>query len=174
MSDDPHQALPEHLPALLRFARSLTRDVSAADDLVQDVVVRALERRHRFDGQRSYRSWLLALTHNLFVDGWRRARVRQNAQSELQSRATDGMEPSQEHATDLRAALRNFEALPVDQRAVMHLVVVGGASYAETADILGIPVGTVMSRLSRARETLRRAPETPGAPHLKLVSNRDA
>lgn len=174
MSCDRNQILAEHLPTLLRFARSLTRDVSAADDLVQDVVVRALERHHHFDEQRSYSSWLLTLTHNLFVDGWRRSRLRQHAQTALETNATFRMQPTQEHTADLKSALRKFERLPIDQRAVMHLVVIDGASYAETADILGVPVGTVMSRLSRARETMRRENEAPLGSHLKLVSDRDA
>jgi RNA polymerase sigma-70 factor (ECF subfamily) len=174
MTDARTQALIETLPAMLRFARSLTRDPSAADDLVQDVVVRALERHHRFDESRSYRAWLLALTHNLFIDGWRRGRVRDRAGAALAASAEAWAEPNQEHAVILGETLRAFEALPGDQRAVLHLVVVEGASYAEAAEILGAPIGTVMSRLSRARLALRTPVSSPSANHLKLVSDRDA
>lgn len=174
MTDDRRQTLAEALPALLRFARSLTRDPTAADDLVQDAIVRALERQHLFDHQRSYKAWLLTLTHNLFVDGWRRTRVRQRAQPELQARAVLESQPSQEHAAILRETLQAFDTLPNEQRAVLHLVVVEGAAYAEAAEILGVPVGTVMSRLSRARHALRNPAPAVTAGHLKLVSDRDA
>ena len=174
MTDQRRQILAENLPALLRFARSLTRDPSIADDLVQDTVVRALERQHQFDEQRSYRAWLLTLTHNLFVDGWRRTRVRQRAHPELEARAAIQSQPNQEHSAILRDTLRAFDTLPQEQRAVLHLVVVEGSSYAEAAGVLGIPVGTVMSRLSRARLALRDPKPTPAVGHLRLVSDRDA
>lgn len=168
-------SLTETLPALLRFARSLTRDPSAAEDLVHDVVVRALERQHLYDAQRSYKSWLLTLTHNLFIDGWRRTRARQRVQPQIQAWANKDIEPNQEHAAILRDTLNAFGTLPQDQRAVLHLVTVEGASYAEAADILGVPVGTVMSRLNRARLALREPKQRPlVAGHLKLVSDRDA
>jgi len=174
MTDDRRQTLTENLPALLRFARSLTRDPSAADDLVQDAIVRALERQHLFDEQRSYKAWLLTLTHNLFVDGWRRTRARQKAQPELEARALIQSQPSQEHAVILKETLKAFDTLPQEQRAVLHLVVVEGSPYAEAAGILGVPVGTVMSRLSRARLALRNPRPATAAGHLRLVSDRDA
>lgn len=174
MTDRRHPSLTETLPVLLRFARSLTRDATAADDLVQDVVVRALERQDLFDEQRSYRTWLLTLTHNLFVDGWRRAQARTRSQPELEARSVAFTEPPQEQAAILKDTLRAFEILPPDQRAVLHLVVVEGASYAEAAEILDVPVGTIMSRLSRARERLRNPKPVPSTGHLRLVSDRDA
>lgn len=173
MSAGPTPSLAEHLPAMLRFARSLTRDPVAADDLVQDAVLRAIERRDRFLPGRDYRAWLLTITHNLFIDGWRRDRSRRTTALDIDG-PTFWSEPDQDHVVDLRATLRAFEHLPQDQRTVLHLVVVEGASYAEAADMLAIPVGTVMSRLSRARETLRRVTAAPSAPSLRLVSDRDA
>ncbi len=167
------QALTEHLPAMLRFARSLTRDPHAADDLVQDVVVRALERDDRFDPGRSYLSWLLAVTHNLFVDGWRRGRRRDAATPGLAATASPWMEAGQETAVILRETLQSFEALPPDQRAVLHLVVVEGLSYGEAAEVLGVPTGTVMSRLSRGRSALRNPPVGRVTPPLRLVSDRN-
>jgi len=167
-------ALADNLPALLRFAQSLTRDASAAEDLVQDTIVRALERHDRFDASRNYRTWLFALTHNLFVDGLRRRRVQDSAVSSMILAREAEAEPNQEHAAMLRETLKAFEALPLEQRAVLHLVVIEGGSYSEVAEILGTPIGTVMSRLSRARQSLR-SPATPkAAGHLKLVSNHDA
>lgn len=174
MTERRHQTLAEQLPVLLRFARSLTRDPTAADDLVQDVLVRALERQHLFDEQRSYRTWLLSLTHNLFVDGWRRAQARTRGQPELEARSAAFSQPAQEHAAILKDTLRAFEILPPDQRAVLHLVVVEGASYAVAAEILDVPVGTIMSRLSRARESLRNPKPVPATGHIRLVSDRDA
>ena len=174
MNRDRTDDLTASLPALLRFARSLTRDPTAADDLVQDAVVRALERDGRFDSNRSYQSWLLALTHNLFIDGWRRQRVRDRHRVEVADAAFDRVEPSQEQSAMLNEVLRAFEALSTEQRAVMHLVVIEGASYAEAADILDVPVGTVMSRLSRARQGLRAPPQPVSKAHVRLVSDRDA
>jgi RNA polymerase sigma-70 factor (ECF subfamily) len=172
MSRSALPSLTEHLPAMLRFARSLTRDATAADDLVQDAVVRAIERRDRFLPDRDYRSWLLAITHNLFIDGWRRDPKRRV--DPLDETARSGWsEPTQEHTVELRATLRAFEQLPDEQRAVLHLVVIEGASYLEAAAVMGVPVGTVMSRLSRARENLRRVTTAPLAGHLRLVSNRN-
>jgi RNA polymerase sigma-70 factor (ECF subfamily) len=173
MTDDRRHDLAESLPALLRFARSLTRDPNAADDLVQDTVVRALERHHHFDETRSYRAWLLTLTHNLFVDGWRRTQVQKKARPALEVRVGAEVEPNQEHSTILQQTLRAFETLPADQRSVLHLVVVEGASYAEASTILNVPVGTIMSRLSRARAALRNPAPADTAGHLKLVSVRD-
>lgn len=167
-------SLADHLPALLRFARSLTRDPVAADDLVQDAVVRALERHDRFDPGRDYRAWLFTLTHNLFVDGWRRRRVRDGAIISIAQGREGGVAPSQEQTVMLRQALQAFDALPAEQRAVMHLVVVEGASYAEAAEILGVAIGTIMSRLSRARQALREPAATQPTGHLRLVSDRDA
>lgn len=168
------QALTEHLPAMLRFARSLTRDSHAADDLVQDVVVRALERDDRFDPGRNYLSWLLALTHNLFIDGWRRGRRREAAAPDLAASASSWIEAGQETAVILGETLRAFETLPGDQRAVLHLIVVEGLSYADAAQVLNVPAGTVMSRLSRARLALRNPPARRAASPLRLVSDRDA
>lgn len=170
----PPPALADQLPALLRFARSLTRDAGAADDLVQDAVVRALERHDRFDPSRDYRAWLFTLTHNLFVDGWRRRRVHDVAMTAMGQGRDSGIAPSQEQTVMLRQALQSFDALPAEQRAVMHLVVVEGASYAEAAEILGVAIGTIMSRLSRARQTLREPVGSQPTGHLRLVSDRDA
>lgn len=174
MKSDRTTDLTANLPAMLRFARSLTRDPVAADDLVQDAVVRALERGERFDTERSYQAWLLTLTHNLFIDGWRRQRVRDRHRAETAGFAFDRVEPSQEQAAILNETLRAFEGLSTEQRAVMHLVVIEGVSYAEAADILGVPVGTVMSRLSRARQELRAPSRTVSKAHVRLVSDRDA
>jgi RNA polymerase sigma-70 factor (ECF subfamily) len=163
--------LTDSLPALLRFARSLTRDAAAADDLVQDVMVRALERGSRFDGERSYQSWLLTMTHNLFIDGWRRQQVRDRHR--VESVTLDRTEPSQEHAAILAETLRAFEGLSGEQRAIMHLVVIEGVSYADAANILGVAVGTVMSRLSRARQDLRSSTSSAPKTYVRLVSDRD-
>ena len=174
MNRDRTDDLTASLPALLRFARSLTPAPTAAHHLVQDAVVRALERDVRFDTNRSYQSWLLALTHNLFIDGWRRQRVWDRHRVEVADAAFDRVEPSQEQSAMLNEVLRAFEALSTEQRAVMHLVVIEGASYAEAADILNVPVGTVMSRLSRARQGLKVPPQPVSKAHVRLVSDRDA
>ncbi len=173
-SKDPGVA--PHLPAMRRFARSLTRDASTADDLVHDAVVRAIEQGARFRPEAELRPWLMAITHNLFIDGWRKDRRRAAANAELME-GESAAPPSQETAAELSSALRAFDALPDEQKAVMHLVAIEGLSYAEAAQALDVPVGTVMSRLSRAREAMRalRAKGTakPEAPQLRLVRGRD-
>ncbi|GLK76764.1 DNA-directed RNA polymerase sigma-70 factor [Methylopila jiangsuensis] len=165
------------LPVLRRYALALTRDPSDAEDLVQDALVRAYDRRAAFDVTRDLRAWLLAILHNVFVDGVRSRRaelIRIAAAGEV---AHTHEPPAQEHSIRLAEVRARFRALPEDQRAALHLVAVEGLSYADAAAVVGAPVGTLMSRLARARETLRRhdageARPRPGA-HLRIVRGTD-
>lgn len=147
--------LVAHLPRLRRYARALTGDRHLADDLVQDTLVRALTRSSLWQRGSKLDAWLLTIMHNLFVNQTRtRARQTTEALDDLpaepaqRAQQGDGLE-----VRDLQAALM---ALPVEQRAVLLLVTLDERSYEETAHILDLPVGTVMSRLSRARERLRQ------------------
>jgi RNA polymerase sigma factor (sigma-70 family) len=143
------------IPALRRYARALTRDRATADDLVQDCLERAIARwrQRRADGD--VRSWLFAILHNLAM-----SHLRQRAQRGWHGALEDADEPAtarpatQEDALQYRDLLRGIEALPEAQRSVLLLVSVEDLSYAEAARVLDVPVGTVMSRLSRARERL--------------------
>jgi RNA polymerase sigma factor (sigma-70 family) len=157
------------LGPLRRYARALTRDEAQAEDLVHDVLVRAYEHRSTFRLGWNLRTWLFSILHNTFIDGRRRgaAEARRNAEV---ARAIDrSMAPSQESSVRLDQIRRAFEALPDEQRAVLHLVAIEGLPYQEAADALDIPVGTLMSRLSRARAALRafeegRLPDRPQLP----------
>ena len=145
------------IPALRRYARALMRDRAAADDLVQDCLERAVSRWHqRRDG--SVRAWLFTILHNLAVTQFRQATARGRHmpiddaadEQELVSAA------AQEQRLIYQDVLGKLAKLPEEQRAVLLLVAVEDLSYADAATVLNVPVGTVMSRLSRARERLQQ------------------
>jgi len=144
-----------HLPRLRRYARALTGDRLAADDLVQDTVERALSRSMLFRRESRLDAWLLTIMHNIFVSQMRQAA----AQPSLASLEDISHYPASAATQEDRLALRDIERalarLPLEQREVIRLVGLEEFSYEEAAKILGIPVGTLMSRLSRARERLR-------------------
>jgi RNA polymerase sigma-70 factor (ECF subfamily) len=151
-------SLVGHIPDLRRYARSLTGDAWAADDLVQDTLERACERWQLWSAGSDLRAWLFTLMHNLFVDGARRA-VRQGGQHiDLDDVASDLAAPADgpEHALDLQRCLLR---LPPEQREVLLLVTLQDLRYEDVARITGVPMGTVMSRLSRARSRLRELME---------------
>ena len=152
------QQLLGAIPRLRRYARSLVFDLHLADDLVQTALERALTHWHQFDQRRDIALWVLAILHNAHLD-LRRKEGRSSAMApdelsaELDARTP---QPGHDHGLriDLEAALRR---LAPDHRDVLLLVGVEQLSYAEAAELLGVPVGTVMSRLSRARTALRAA-----------------
>jgi RNA polymerase sigma-70 factor (ECF subfamily) len=158
-----HSALAEMeacIPALRRYAWALLRDRQEADDLVHDCLVRALDRLHTRRADANVRSWLFAIMHNLFISQRRRARVRSGTEPlDALHEARLGRPGAQEAHLQWRDLVRAVDGLPVEQRAVLLLVSVEDLSYAAVAEILGVPLGTVMSRLSRARERLRQALE---------------
>jgi RNA polymerase sigma-70 factor, ECF subfamily len=144
------------IPRLRRYARALTRDAVAADDLVQDCLVRGLAKQHLWKEGTDLRAWLFTILHNQYVNQIRRA-VREGAAVSLSetepslTRAAD-----QGRALDLRDLDRGLARLPEEQRTVILLVGLEGLRYEAVAEIIGVPVGTVRSRLSRGREALRR------------------
>ena len=155
------------IPALRRYAWALLRDRQEADDLVHDCLLRALDRLHTRRTDAELRPWLFAIMHNLFVSRTRRARVRSGTERlDGWHEATLGHPPGQEDHLRWKDLLHAVGELPEDQRAVLLLVSVEDLSYAEAARVLDIPIGTVMSRLSRARERLRRI--TEGEPAIPL------
>jgi RNA polymerase sigma-70 factor (ECF subfamily) len=144
------------IPALRRYACALVRNRANADDLVQDCLERAVRRWHQHrDGE--VRAWLFAILHNLAVDQFRKivARGRHVAIDET-SEDDFGEAAAQEQKLMYQDVLNKLAKLPEDQRAVLLLVAVEDLSYADAAKVLNIPVGTVMSRLSRARERLQQ------------------
>jgi RNA polymerase sigma-70 factor (ECF subfamily) len=173
--DTFRQQLLGALPRLRRYARSLVFDVGRADDLVQSTLEKALTRWHQFDARRDLLLWLLSIAHNAHQDGLRRdARLAvlepERMQQELDRHAGTEPPPDLGLRLDLLAALRT---LPPELREPLLLVVVEQLSYAETAQVLQIPPGTVMSRISRARLLLRRhlgdGSSPPARAHLRRV-----
>ncbi len=144
----------QHIPRLRRYARALLHDVDRAEDLVQETLARALDRFHFWRRGSDLRAWLFTLMHNQFVNDCRRDGRRPVTWS-----LDDGPDPAADADAASEAGLRDIGAalmrLPVEQRAVLLLVSLEGLSYKETARVLGIRPGTVMSRLHRARERLR-------------------
>ncbi len=152
MKKNEHQVL-EHLPGLRRYAYALCgcRYPVDPEDLVQECLARAIAKFSQWQPDTDLRAWLFTIMHNLFLNMLRKAA------SELRPVPGDGIEPAAADTTvpeidDLEKALRQ---LSPDQRSILMLVTLEGLSYQQVADMLKVPVGTVMSRLSRARQRLR-------------------
>jgi RNA polymerase sigma-70 factor (ECF subfamily) len=149
---DERQAIVDLIPRLRRYARALVGDRSAADDLVQDTLERAWAKFHLYRGGTDLRAWLFTVMHNVHVN-----RVR--AQRPIDAITDDLPEVAQRAAQGDSLMVRDMDRalarLPEEQREVLLLVALEDMSYEEAARALGIPIGTVMSRLSRARERLR-------------------
>lgn len=151
------------LPRLRRYARALTASREAADDLTQDTLERAWARRTQWQTGSDLRAWLFTLMHNVFVSGLRRVRPADSLeQLEETGQATPRAAPSAAEGGIVLAELeRALARLPEEQREVLLLVGLEQFSYAEAAAVLGVPIGTVMSRLSRGRERLRELLDQP-------------
>ena len=149
MTNDFRHNVETMIPALRRYARALARDTDIADDLVQDTLVRALRSEKLFLGG-DLRAWLYTILTNLNRNR-RRSLARQPAMMELHDTTADASGTEAE-SRDISRALAT---LAEDQRAVLLLVVLEGLSYRDVADIQGVPSGTVMSRLARARAHVR-------------------
>lgn len=150
---DPRDEIITHLPALRAFALSLTRNMSSADDLVQDTIVKAWTNFDKFAPGSNLRAWLFTMLRNLFYSSRRKVR-REVADPEGHFAASLAEKP----AHDGRLALRDFAAafnqLPVEQREALILVGASGFSYEEAAETCGVAVGTIKSRANRARKRL--------------------
>lgn len=152
----PHHAIVEHIPALRRYARALTGDAWAADDLVQDTLERACSRWRLWLAGSDLRAWLFTVMHNLFISQYRQRMTRLAGASVVNVDDVADELAAPPGATDTALDLqRCLMRLPDDQRAALLLVTLEDLSYAEVARITKTPIGTVMSRLSRARERLR-------------------
>lgn len=152
--------LSDHLPGLRRYARLLTGNAWAADDLVQDTLERACRKWLLWRAGTDLRAWLFTLMHRIYLNQQRGA---PGPQAWVDLDPQDLALPAPELPTDVALDLeRGLQRLPPEQRAVLLLVTVEDMPYTEAAAVLGVPVGTVMSRLSRARERLRGWMEGPG------------
>lgn len=149
--------LEVHIAALRRYARALLRDRGDADDLVQEALARALSRADRFQPGTNLRAWLFTILHNVHVNQIRQKVARPDEVPVEDTAALRLSIPArQETQIELRDMARALDELPVEQRQVLLLVALEGLKYEEVAEVLGIPIGTVMSRLSRAREAVRQ------------------
>jgi RNA polymerase sigma-70 factor (ECF subfamily) len=159
------------IPRLRRYARAMARDPVAADDLVQDCLVRALGKLHQWEKGTDLRAWLFTILHNQHVSLARQA-ARQRDSSELQKYKTGlALSPNQTVRLELRDLERAIAKLPDEQRSVILLVGLEGMGYDEAASIVNLPVGTVRSRVSRGRETLRMMTELFPSRHSRRPVN---
>lgn len=142
-----------HIPRLRRYARALVGDRYRADDLVQDTLERALNKFHLWRPGSDLRAWLFAIMHNVFVNQLRSRGVQ--VTTEFDEQHLDVAAPPVSDRLELRDLEAALAQLSVDQRSVVLLIALEEMSYADVARTLGIPIGTVMSRLARGRERLR-------------------
>jgi RNA polymerase sigma-70 factor (ECF subfamily) len=157
MTDEVNSGIAALVPRLRRFAYALTGNRDQGDDLVQTACVKALDRRHQFKPGTRLDSWMFRIVQTSFLDDVR-LRRRQRPVSDpgaIDFLSDDGQgQRRAESRVDLVRVRREMAALPDEQRVVLILVAIEGFSYRETADTLGVPIGTVMSRLARARSRL--------------------
>jgi RNA polymerase sigma-70 factor (ECF subfamily) len=159
VADDVRRQIVDLLPRLRRFAYTLTGDMERADDLVQETCVRALSRLEQWEEGTRLDSWLYRIAQNIWFDRLRALKVRGEVvdiDSAPELAGDDGRTVTESRLTlgDVSSAI---EKLPADQRVVLALVCVEGLSYREAAETLKVPIGTVMSRLARARQFIFRA-----------------
>ncbi|MBB4091886.1 sigma-70 family RNA polymerase sigma factor [Brucella pecoris] len=157
------EEMEECVPALRRYARALTHDADRADDLVQDCLERAIRKRSLWQPSGPLRAWLFRMLINLWRNELRhRRRAPDNAPL-----SSVTMEPQVASASPSRLAFaetaRAIQLLSAEQREALLLIAIEGMSYTEAATVLDIPLGTLMSRLGRARATLRKLTEETGA-----------
>jgi RNA polymerase sigma-70 factor (ECF subfamily) len=159
--DDIRRLLGAEIPRLRRYARALLRDKDRADDLVQDTILRALEKNHLYQQGTNLRAWLFTMMHNQYVNYARRsARRREKILVEQVPLASPAPQFASLELRDLESAIAR---LPEEQRETLLLIGLEGMKYEEVAQVCDVPIGTVRSRLSRAREELRRMTETKTA-----------
>jgi RNA polymerase sigma-70 factor (ECF subfamily) len=152
--DEKAIMLEQHIPALRRYAFAMVRQHDAADDLVQDCLERALSRWHLRQRDGNLKAWLFTILRNLFITNYRQKRRRGQhvPWDEVADPRTTGGSP--EGTTAVKDILAALDTLPEDQKSVILLVGVEDMSYEDAARVLDLPIGTVMSRLSRGRERL--------------------
>jgi len=149
---DAREHLLASLPRLRRYARALTGERSSADDLVQDTIERGWSRLSQWRSGSDMRAWLFGIMHNLHVDQLRRAHM---PPADLEEAPVPTAPSTAAARLELRDVQTALALLPAEQREVLLLVALEEMTYEEVASTLGIPLGTVMSRLSRGRERLR-------------------
>jgi len=160
-------SITEHIPRLRRYARALVGDRYVADDLVQDTLERAWNKFHLWRPGSDLRAWLFTIMHNVFVNQARRRRYEvEELTDEMSAAAVRATQGDQLELQDVDRVLRSISP---EQREVVLLVAVEQLTYEEVSRALDIPIGTVMSRLSRGRERMRQALGGQTAVPLKVV-----
>lgn len=175
MSEEPDRIL-EHVSALRRYALVLCRDAAEAEDLAQEALLRGHEKRRGFRPGGDLKTWLFSILRNAFLDRRRSRAAEMRREAAWAALAPEALESPQEAALRLAQVRAGFLALPEEQREALSLVAIEGLSYAEAAKVAEVPLGTLMSRVSRARAQLRAFEDGRDAPppQLKLVGGRDA
>lgn len=148
--------ITDNIPRLRRYARALTGEPELADDLVQDCLERAWSKQHLWQDRGEIRPWLFTILHNIYANTARRYN-RTPPMVSLEVQHEGAVEPEHDRSLSLRELEASLSALPRNHREVLLLIGLEQLSYEETARVLEIPVGTVMSRLSRARTKLRKS-----------------
>jgi RNA polymerase sigma-70 factor (ECF subfamily) len=169
------------LPRLRCYARVLTCSDIDSEDLVHDALVRAYEKRASFRAGHDFRIWLLSILYNVFVDGVRARGTEARRPARAGELATEQLPPDQDHHVRFCQRRQAFFGLSWEQRAALYLVAIEGMSYAHAAAALCVPVGTLMSRVARARVALQGIEEcapaasadTAKKPCLRVVGGRD-
>ena len=156
MDNDLSRRIEAEIPRLRRYARALIRDTAAADDLVQDCLVRGLSKVHLWKEGTDLRAWLFTILHNQYVNQVRRG-VREGMAVSVSAKEPSLIRAAEQgKRLELRDLDRAMAQLPEEQRVVILLIGLEGMPYEEAAEIVGVPVGTVRSRLSPGRAELRR------------------
>lgn len=171
---DVNRLIVRQIPSLRRYARALIGNPDGADDLVQDSLERALSRANSWRPGSNMRAWLFTIMHNVHANRVRGDTRRPATVAFDEAREEPAARPGQEDGLALRNLADALAALPEEQRAAVLLVGLEGLAYADAAAVLDVPVGTLMSRLSRGRARLREAmsgkpPSADGRPALKRV-----
>ena len=159
MSDDIRTRMVELLPRLRRFSYALTGNMDKADDLVQETCVRALASADQWQTGSRLDSWMYRIAQNLWYDRMRAQKVRGetiDVDTAVELVGSDGRDVTESRLT-LKAVAKSISKLPEDQQLVLAFVCIDGLSYKDAAEALNIPIGTVMSRLARARRALHEA-----------------
>ncbi len=163
------ELLIENIPHLRRYARSLTQDRQQSEDLVQDCLDRAWSRMSQWQSGTNLRAWLFTIMHNLHVNDMRSRHRTGDWETYESTDAADHRQPDQEGMLQLRDLETALLSLSFEQREILMLVCVEGMAYEEVSQVLDIPLGTVMSRLHRARESLRKTLRGEEPPRLRRV-----
>lgn len=156
MTEDIRRRMVDFLPRLRRFACSLTKDLDQGDDLVQETCTRALQRIDQWEPGTSLESWMFRIAQNIWFDRSRAMKARGQVVDvdEISGLSGDDGRKITENSLVLRSVMEGLSRLPQDQQVLVSLVCIEGMSYKEAAHTLNVPIGTVMSRLARARRAL--------------------